>query len=234
MAAKKIKNNVYEISLVYVNAFLLVGQSLTIIDTGTPGSASKILRAVEDLGFKASQIEHILVTHFHGDHTGGLADLKTAAGAPVYMHPVDAEMVRRGTSMRPSRPGPGLINALIGRLFLTMGARFASVASVEIEHEIQEGQRLDFAGGMQVVHVPGHSAGQVSFLWPHDGGVLFAADTASNMFQLGFSIVYEDIEEGKRSLAKLCGLEFETACFGHGRAITCSADERFREKWGGA
>lgn len=233
MYVKKIADKIYEISLGYVNAFLLVADQLTVIDTGTPGSAPKILAAIEGLGFKASQVQHILVTHFHGDHIGSLAEIKSACGAPVYMHPADAGMVRQGFTMRPSRPGPGIFNAVIGGLFLRLSIRYSSVGAVDVEHELWDGQRLDFAGGLQVVHVPGHSAGQVAFLWPHNGRVLFAADAASNMFGLGYSIVYEDMDEGKHSLAKLCDLDFKTACFGHGRAITSSADERFKTKWGG-
>lgn len=33
----------------------------------------------------------ILITHNHGDHIGALEEARRAAGAPVYMHPVDAE-----------------------------------------------------------------------------------------------------------------------------------------------
>lgn len=33
----------------------------------------------------------ILITHNHGDHIGALGDVRRATGAPVYMHPVDAE-----------------------------------------------------------------------------------------------------------------------------------------------
>ena len=65
-----------------------------------------------------------------------------------------------------------------------------------------------------------------------NGGTLFAADSASNMFGLGYSIIYEDIEIGERSLARLSEYNFERACFGHGNAIVGGAAERFREKWG--
>lgn len=33
----------------------------------------------------------ILITHNHGDHIGALEEVRRATGAPVYMHPVDAE-----------------------------------------------------------------------------------------------------------------------------------------------
>jgi len=75
-------------------------------------------------------------------------------------------------------------------------------------------------------------AAQVAFLWPEQGGVLFAADAAANMLGLGYAPIYEDLEEGRASLAKLASLEFEVACFGHDRAIVAAAARRFRQKWG--
>ncbi len=233
MAVKKVKENVFEISLGYVNIHLLVGDDLTLIDTGTPGSASKILAAVEEIGYSASDVDHILVTHYHADHIGSLAALKEATGAPAYMHKLDADLVRGGVNTRPVHPAPGFFNAILVRLLLRIGGLFSNNKPVEIENEIQDGDVLDFADGLQARLVPGHSAGQLAFLRPHDGGVLFAADTASNMFGLGYSIIYEDIEEGMRSLEKLSQLDFETACFGHGKPIKESASARFRDKWGG-
>ena len=62
-----------------------------------------------------------------------------------------------------------------------------------------------------------------------DGGFLFAADVAANNAGLTMSIAYEDIEEGKRSIAKVSKLNFEGACFGHGAAIAKGASEKFRK-----
>ena len=69
-------------------------------------------------------------------------------------------------------------------------------------------------------------------LYPRHGGVLFAADAASNMLgRLGPSIFYEDLAEGTRSLQRLAALDFAIACFGHGRPIASHASERFRRRW---
>lgn len=230
MTPKQIVPHVYAIPLGMVNAFLIDADGLILIDTGIPGSADKILQAVGELGKQPSDIRHILATHCHADHTGGLAALKAATGAPAYMHPADAAMVRRGESMRPAQPAPGLIFKIVVGLFMRGGS--TRVEAAEIEYEVQDGQELDLAGGLKAIHAPGHCAGQLTFLWPQHGGVLFAADAASNMFGLGWSIIYEDLEEGKRSLARLAALDFEVACFGHGKAIVGKAAERFRQKWG--
>src|SRR5207302_1553049 len=71
-------------------------------------------------------------------------------------------------------------------------------------------------------------AGQLAFLWPEHGGVLLAADAAASVFGLSLSPMYEDLDEGRRSLAKLASLDFEVACFGHGRPIAGGAAGRFR------
>jgi glyoxylase-like metal-dependent hydrolase (beta-lactamase superfamily II) len=232
MSITKITKTIYSISLGFVNVFLVKADGLTLVDTGISNSAKGILDAVRHIGYSAQDVKHILVTHAHNDHTGSLAEMKEATGAPVYMHPLDAELVQEGVSKRSWVPGPGIINKLMAYLFMPIGDRFLQAEPVEIEHHIQDGDILDFAGGLEVIHAPGHSAGQVAFLSKENGGTLFAADAASNMFGLGYSIIYEDIEVGERSLARLSEFDFEEACFGHGRAILNGAAERFREKWG--
>ena len=176
-------------------------------------------------------MRHILATHCHADHAGGLAELKDATGAPAYMYPTDAEMVRVGRALRPLTPTPGLLNRATFWLFLRNGPE--TLPATAVEHEVTDGKVLPLAGGIRAVHVPGHCAGQLAFLWPRHGGVLFAADAAANVAGLlGLSPGYEDLEEGKRSAEKLTALNFEAACFGHGPAIRRGAWARFRKAYG--
>jgi glyoxylase-like metal-dependent hydrolase (beta-lactamase superfamily II) len=230
MAMKELAPGVYMISLGMVNAYLLDAGELTLIDTGPPGSEAKILAAMGELGQRPTDLRHILVTHCHTDHAGSLAALKQAAPAQAYMHPLDAALVREGRSMRPVKPAPGLLPGLLFNL-LIRAAPTALPAAV-IDHELNDGDELPFAGGLKAIHAPGHCAGQLVFLWPHYGGLLIVADAASNVMRLGLSIIYEDLAEGQRSLSKLAALNFEMACFGHGGPIKSGASARFRQKWG--
>src|SRR5262249_20793045 len=58
------------------------GESL-LIDTGNIGAAARdagrILAAMKDAGLR--QIDHLIITHWHGDHFGGLAEL--ASHVPI-------------------------------------------------------------------------------------------------------------------------------------------------------
>jgi glyoxylase-like metal-dependent hydrolase (beta-lactamase superfamily II) len=151
--------------------------------------------------------------------------------APAYMHPADAEMVRVGRALRPLTPTPGPLNRAVFWLFLRNGPK--TLPATGVEHEVSDGEVLPFAGGIRAVHAPGHCAGQLAFFWPRHGGVLFAADAATNVAGLlGLSPGHEDLEEGRRSAKKLAELDFETACFGHGRAIRRGASARFRKAFG--
>jgi glyoxylase-like metal-dependent hydrolase (beta-lactamase superfamily II) len=233
MALEQILPSLYRVPLKAVNAFVIdLGEDgLVLVDAGTPDDVGAILDAVGELGRRPADVRHILVTHCHADHAGGLAELKEATGAPAYMHPADAEMVRVGRALRPLTPTPGPLNRAVFWLFLRNGPKTLPVTGVE--HEVSDGEVLPFAGGIRAVHAPGHCAGQLAFFWPRHGGVLFAADAAANVAGLlGLSPGHEDLEEGRRSAKKLAELDFETACFGHGRTIRRGASARFRKAFG--
>ncbi len=232
MLAKLIVKDLYAIPISIVNTFLIDSpDGCVLIDSGSPGSAYKILQAIRELGKKDNDIRHILLTHAHPDHIGSFAALKQATGAEIYIHPLDAPIATSGAGVRPMKPGPGLLNNVIFKLFFGSITE-AKTEAAPIEHHMQDGEVLPFAGGLKAIHVPGHTAGQLAFLWPQHGGVLIAADTCSNIMRLGWSIGYEDLDAGKRSLKKLSQLDFQIACFGHGKAITQDTGARFRKKWG--
>ena len=106
-----------------------------------------------------------------------------------------------------------------------------TVEPTHIDQQLMGGDRLPIAGGLDIIHVPGHCAGQVAILWT-ERGVLFAGDACSNLMGLGPPIGYEDREEGERSQRKLASLNFDMACFGHGRPIKHAAAARFRKAFG--
>jgi len=74
--------SIYVVDVEGGNATLFVapsGQSV-LIDTGNGGTAAardvdRIMAAVKDAG--VSQIDHLITTHWHGDHFGGMSELAT-------------------------------------------------------------------------------------------------------------------------------------------------------------
>lgn len=236
MSAKSVVPGVYTISLGMVNAFLLDCEELVLIDAGVAGSETRILSAVRGIGRQPQDLKHILITHHHSDHVGGLLALQQATGAQVYMHEQDAAAYRKGVLIRRVESSGGLFSRLavasINREIARQSSQTAPPAHARVDHRLTGGETLPLAGGLRVLHTPGHTSGHVAFLWPQQGGVLFAGDLASHMTGLGYSILYEDFAGGRRTLRELGDLEFEVACFAHGGPILSGAAEQFRRKFG--
>jgi glyoxylase-like metal-dependent hydrolase (beta-lactamase superfamily II) len=229
MTAKQIVEGVYVIPLGIVNAFLIDADGLTLIDTGIPGSAGKILAAVEELGRRPDEIHQVLITHLHRDHTGSLAAIKRATGAPVYMHAVDAALIRQGIAGRPTHQAPGLFAAVLTRVVGPRGET-PRMEMIAVEHEVQDNEVLPAAGGVRALHTPGHTAGHLMYLWPQRGGVLFVGEALTNVFGLDQPPIYEDLATAQTSLKKIAGLDYDTICFSHGTAIVGNAAQRVRQK----
>ena len=102
---------------------------------------------------------------------------------------------------------------------------------VAIDQPLLDGETLPIAGGIDVVHIPGHCAGQVALLW-RPGRMLFAADIGMTKMGLGDPLGFEDLAQGRASQRKVAGLSFDAIGFGHGAPIVRDAEARVRKKWG--
>ncbi len=79
-----------------VSAYVLVrGGQAAIVDTGNPGSAEAIGQTITDLGLTYADVGHVILTHYHGDHAGSIAEvLDSAANATGYIGEADADRVQ--------------------------------------------------------------------------------------------------------------------------------------------
>src|SRR5262249_37735794 len=144
MSATQVVPGLYVIPAGPVNTYLLEDSAGSIlIDTGLPSSAEKILDAVKTLGKQPSDIKHILITHSHPDHIGGLAALNKATGADAYIHKLDAPISEAGTGFRPMKAAPGFLKGILFKLFV----RPAPVEPAKCGNFIEDKQVLPFAGG---------------------------------------------------------------------------------------
>jgi glyoxylase-like metal-dependent hydrolase (beta-lactamase superfamily II) len=193
------------------------GDSVTLIDTGSPGSGTQILTALPNL-------ERIVLTHGHVDHCGSAAELHEVTGAPVLAGAGDAAVIRGEVAM----PPPVFEDWEIP-IFERVSAGLPDVAPpVPVVHELHDGEVLDFGGGAEILSIPGHTEGSIAIHLPRHG-VLFTGDTIANVGAVMLGTFNQDRARTVASFQRLAALDVETACFGHGEPIASGAGSRIRE-----
>jgi glyoxylase-like metal-dependent hydrolase (beta-lactamase superfamily II) len=142
------------------NAYVVaLEEGVLLVATGMPGNASRILDAVARLGRRPGDVRHIVLTHWHPDHMGSAAELRRLTGAPVAIHELDAPILAGGE--RPAK----------GRRAMGFLLRVFRVAPLVADLTLRSG---DVIGGLEVLHVPGHTAGSIALRRPD--GVVFSGD----------------------------------------------------------
>jgi len=95
------------VSLGFVSAYVLVrGSEAAIVDTGTNDSRDAILEGMDALSVTPSMVRHIVLTHNHGDHVGGLAGLESdLSGATVYAGAGDIGSIQSSLTLQEANDG---------------------------------------------------------------------------------------------------------------------------------
>src|SRR5664280_91684 len=157
----KMADGVFNVDGVRVaNVYLVVTQDgLLLVDTGMPGHARRILRFIEGLGRQPRDLRDIVLTHCDIDHVVSVAELKRRTGARVAIHELDVAVL--SGEQRPQKGGLAMV--ALYRLL-----RFRPIAP---DLRLRDG---DTIGGLQVMHVAGHTAGSIALL--RNDGVVSSGD----------------------------------------------------------
>jgi glyoxylase-like metal-dependent hydrolase (beta-lactamase superfamily II) len=227
---KKIIDHIYQINLGLVNAFLIEDNGFTLIDTGYKNSLERIFKSIAKSGKNPNDIKQIILTHCHPDHAGSVAAICKKLNIPVFAHEEEAALIEEGISGRqPVFRSAGFANWMI--YYFLIKNRPHRNEPVKIEELLSDNDVLPVAGGLQVIHTPGHSAGHISLLLKNEG-LLIAGDICSNVSGLALSTVYEDVFLAKKSILKAANFNFEKAVFGHGKLLSSEANIKLKEKFG--
>jgi len=197
---------------------------LTLIDTGLAGTAPAVLNAIAALRRKPADLQQIVVTHYHADHMGSVAELVERTNAQVLVHALDAPVVRGEAPEEPPQ-----ISELERPFHEAVSKNVPPAPPSRVDRELLDGDGIDIDGGTRVVHVPGHTAGSIAVYVPKRR-LLFVGDAAGRdpEGRLLVGVFNVDPAETRRSFAKLAALDLETVCFGHGAPLDKDASAAFR------
>ena len=164
---REVVDGVFELRVGFVNVHIvLTDDGVVLVDTGLPGRAPKVARALGEARKAIGDVTTILLTHWHDDHTGGLAELRRRSGATVVAHAIDAPVITGAETIAPTR-------------FQRVTGLFLKPAERAPVDDVLTGDGPIDLPGFRAFHTPGHTAGHVSFLLDRGDGVLFAGDAAA-------------------------------------------------------
>src|SRR5215208_8447789 len=127
----------------------------TLVDAGLPDQMEAISAALVEAGTGVRHLRRIIFTHQDLDHVGSGAALVRQSGARVLAHSADAPYI--DGSLRPLKPSPEMLEQRP-----QMRKILERLEPVAIDEQVENGIRLDLAGGTQVVFTPGHTPGHIS------------------------------------------------------------------------
>ncbi|GAA3243241.1 MBL fold metallo-hydrolase [Nonomuraea helvata] len=189
--------------------------ALTLVDTGIATSGGEIAAAIEELGHRKSDVKRVVLTHFHEDHCGGAAEISGWGEVTVLALRLEAAVIR---GEQPAPP-PNLTEQERA-LHRSLGAHLLPAApACRVDGELEDGDTIDFGGGAQVIHTPGHTDGSIALHLPR-AGVLFTGDTVAHVNgQVMPGVFNLDTAQMLRSFRRLAEIDVSLACVGHGEPV---------------
>jgi metallo-beta-lactamase class B len=206
VAPFRIIDRIYYVGARDISSFLIATDAgLIVIDGGFVETAPQILRNIATLGFKPGDVKILLSSHAHYDHAGGLAELKRATGARLYVSAPDAVMLARG-----------------GLNDFGFGNRFPFPA-VTADSAFVDGALIRLGGvSMKANVTPGHTRGCTTWTMTvrekaKDYAALFLCSTSVPGYQLVGNPAYPGIvEDYESTFARLRTMPCDVLLGAHG------------------
>ena len=223
----KINHHVYQIRVIGCRITLIINDNcICLVDIGYPGSYRFIKNGIKALGLSISDINSIVLTHYHPDHIGDIKSVLEDVTPQIYAHKDEIPFIA-GLVPAVKASNNQAIQLLYKKTksYLTMPDLMNRISPVT------EGDVIPFPYPINTVHLPGHTKGSIGLFLP-DNRTVIVGDSLTHKFgrQLGFasSLYSDDMKFVKQSALKLLDLDIDKIVFSHYPPITKNAKAKIK------
>jgi glyoxylase-like metal-dependent hydrolase (beta-lactamase superfamily II) len=169
-------------SMQTVNVYVVEGDCLTLIDTGTNTAESLegLKLGLKELGYKISDIEQVILTHHHPDHSGLLEVFRDDAiiigherNIP-YLIQEDSFLTSYVNFFTNLARKSGVPEEFIKQM-PRYDHKIPYSSKRNLTHTVNEGDSLTSLEGFTVIYTPGHATSHIA-LYRESDGLLFGGD----------------------------------------------------------
>jgi len=196
--------------------------SAVLVDTGMPGTWPQIRQAITELGVALSQLNAVIVTHQDFDHIGSLPEILSdmSGRVEVYAHELDKPYIEGELPLM--KTDLEQMSKMLS--FLPEEERqkaleiFAHPPKANVDRVVTDGELLPIAGGVRVIHTPGHTPGHIS-LYVQQSKTIIAGDAmicVDGRLRGPVRQTTPDMETAIRSLRGFLELEVDAVICYHG------------------
>ncbi|MGE7219175.1 MBL fold metallo-hydrolase [Priestia koreensis] len=205
---------------VVLNPTLVWDNDMSIlIDTGIPGQLEAIKEAMDKTPVSFNTLGAIILTHQDIDHIGSAPQLLKESNKDimVYAHKEDQPYIEGDLPLiktDTSRMSQQELEALPNEVRYL----YNNPPKIEINKLLEDGQKLPYCGGIEVIYTPGHSPGHVS-LYLKQTKTLIAGDAMVKMNNQLHGPVKQttlDLTIAIKSLEKFLDYDIENVICYHG------------------
>ena len=201
----------------------MITDRVTLVDTGGPQHPrAEIAAALAQQGRTLDEVDEIVNTHGHWDHSGGNNAVAAATGGhvEVSIHEAGAHLL---TDVAPHLDGYyGDTVRLLDRPDLLRALRLSVHSQFEpgpaATKRFRDSDRIELGDGVvfDVLHVPGHSADHCALYWEREG-ILIAGDSVQGTGSRvgGCPLYFGDIAQARASIHRLLEVPFRTLHVSH-------------------
>ena len=219
------------------SAYLLHGPEPALVETGPTTSVEAVRAGLGALGLGPDDLAHIVVTHIHLDHAGGVGTLsRHFTRATIWVH-------ERGA---PHLADPTKLVSSAARVYGEVRLRdlFGPVDPVPPERlrAVSEGDEVNLAGrSLRVLYTPGHASHHIALVDSMSGAV-FTGDALGihlpdvRVLRPATPPPDIDVEEGVRSIERIHDQAESLLLFSHFGPVTevdelCDIAARRLRRW---